>query len=78
LVLSLCGSAFAGDAGCPPIAPGDIPNPPSASQSSAVQADDGSTDVGASAPTADMPAGGAADGFTALALSVINSALTLL
>ena len=44
LVLALCGSAFAGDAGCPPIAPddagtpplpaGDISSPPSATQSS--------------------------------------------
>lgn len=75
LVLALCGSALAGDMGCPPIAPVNFP---STSQSPALQTDDGSTDVGASTPTADMNAGGDADGFSATALSIINSVLALL
>lgn len=76
LVAALCGSAFAGDMGTPPIAPGDISNPPSASPSPADQPGDGSTDAGASEPTADEAAGD--DGFTAVALSVIGSVLALL
>jgi hypothetical protein len=75
-VLVLCGSAFAGDMGTPPLASGDIPKPPGPSH--AVQADDGSTNVMASDPTADAAAGGAADDFSVLALSVINSVLALL
>jgi hypothetical protein len=78
LVLALCGSAFAGDMGTPPIAPLNISSPPRASQLPAVQTVDGSTEVGASAPTADMTAGGDADGFATTALSVINSLLALL
>lgn len=78
LVLALCGSAFAGDMGTPPIAPGNISSPPSASQSSVVQTGDGSTDVGAPAPAADMTAGGDANGFAALTLSVIKSVMSLL
>jgi hypothetical protein len=52
LVLALCGSALAGDInsppapiagdmGCPPLAAGDITNPPSATQSSDDQTADG-------------------------------------
>ena len=67
LVLSLCGSAFAGDAGCPPApAPGDIPNPPLAAGDinnppNATQSSDDQT----------------ADGLTEAALNVLNSVLAL-
>lgn len=53
LVLALCGSAFAGDIECPPIAPGDISSPPSAPQSSSNQINDSEISTEASAPTAD-------------------------
>ena len=67
LVLALCGSAFAGDIECPPIAaPGDITNPqqvagdinssPSATQSSGDQT---------------------VDGLAEAALTVLNSVLAL-
>ena len=67
LVLALCGSAFAGDIGCPPVAaPGDIPNPPLAAGDitnppSATQSSDDQT----------------ADGLAEAALNVLNSVLAL-
>lgn len=73
LVLVLCGSAFAGDMGTPPIAPGDIPNPPSAPQTT-----DGTTDTSAAAATADITSDDNAGDLAAAALSVINSVLALL
>lgn len=78
LVLSLCGSAFAGDMGTPPVASGDINSPPAASQSDGAQTTDGSTDTGASGPTADMAADGEADSLAAAALSFLDSVLALL
>lgn len=69
LLLSLCGSAFAGDAGCPPIAPGDISCPPSMSQPSADQTNDGPTNAEADT---------AADDLAATTLSIINSMMALL
>jgi hypothetical protein len=68
LVLALCGSAFAGDIGCPPItapsdietpllAAGDIECPPSTTQSFDDQT---------------------ADGFAEAVLNVLNSVLALL
>lgn len=73
LVLALSGSAFAGDASCPPIAPGDIPTPPNSTQTA-----DGPTDTSAAAATADTTSDGNAGDLTAAALSVINSVLALL
>ena len=70
LVVALCGSTFAGDIGTPPIAPGDIPNPPSATQMSGEQTIDGWIGTGAPSPTA--------DGLTDAALTVLNSVLALL
>src|SRR5205085_1073902 len=77
LTLILCGSAMAGDMGCPPIDTGDPTNPPSASQSTNVQTDYGSTNAEASALTAATTAGDA-DVLASAALSAFNSLLTLL
>lgn len=77
LVLALCGSAFAGDINNPPIAPGDISCPPSASRSFGDQATDGSLDAGAT-PSADgITHDVNADSLTAAALTVLNSVLAL-
>ncbi|MFL6332189.1 MAG: hypothetical protein ACJ754_02495 [Pyrinomonadaceae bacterium] len=77
LTLVLCGSALAGDMGSPPIAPGDPTDPPSASQSTAAQPGDGSTNADATDSTADTTAGDA-DVLASAALSAFNSLLTLL
>jgi hypothetical protein len=70
LVLALCGAALAGDISCPPIAPGDIPSPPSAAQPSGDQTNDGSTNT----ETPDSTAAVLAE----TTLTVINTVLALL
>ena len=78
LVLAFCGSAFAGDISCPPIAPGDIPNPPSAAQSSSDQTADGSIGTGATTAADDSIIHNTADSLAEAALIVLNSVLALL
>jgi hypothetical protein len=79
LVLALCGSALAGDIECPPIAPSNIPNPPSVSQSSGNQTADGSIATGAPDAAADgIINGDNANSVAAAALTVLNSVLALL
>lgn len=68
LVLALCGSAFAGDAGCPPApAAGDIPSPPFAAGD--IECPPGATE------SADAQI---EDGLMEAALNVLNSVLVLL
>lgn len=78
LVLSLCVSALAGDMGTPPLASGDVNNPPASSQPNGDQTTDGSTDTGTSGPADDPAADGDADSLAAAALSVLDSLLALL
>jgi hypothetical protein len=73
LMLALRGSAFAGDIGCPPIAPGDINSPPSSTQSA-----DGSTNTSAATATADTASEGNVSDLSEVALNVLNSVLALL
>jgi hypothetical protein len=75
LVLALCGTTLAGDMSCPPIAPGEIPTPPSASQPSGEETSDNLIETGA---TAETTSGDNADGLAATALTVLNSVLALL
>jgi hypothetical protein len=75
LALALCGSTLAGDMGTPPIAPGDIINPPKTSPANSVPTTDDLTDAGAPDPTADVTHN---DDLAAIALSAINSVLALL
>jgi hypothetical protein len=68
LVLALCGSAFAGDIECPPIAaPGDMGTPPLAAG-----------DINCPPSATQSPDGQPTDSLTETALSVINSVLALL
>ncbi len=79
LVLALCVSALAGDIECPPIAPGDISNPPSAAQSPGNQTADGSVGTGAPDAAADgIIHGDNADSLAEAALTILNSVLALL
>ena len=79
LVLALCGSALAGDIECPPIAPGDIPSPPSSAQSSGNQTTDGTVGTETPATAADgIIHGDNADSLAEAALTVLNSVLALL
>jgi hypothetical protein len=67
LVLALCGSAFAGDAGCPPApAPGDMGTPPLAAG-----------DIECPPSATQSPDDQTADGLAEAALSVLNSVLAL-
>lgn len=77
LVLALCGSALAGDIECPPIAPGNIPDPPSAAQSSGEQTTDGAVGTGATADDGIIH-GDDADNLIETALAFLNSVLALL
>jgi hypothetical protein len=68
LVLALCGSAFAGDAGCPPVAaPGDITNPPLAAG-----------DINSPPSATQLSGDQTVDGLAEAALTVLNSMLALL
>lgn len=78
LVLALCGSAFAGDIGCPPIAPGDIPSPPASTSgdinSPPLVAGDIECPPGVTQSSGDQTADMLADAV----LTAINSVLALL
>ena len=78
ILLALCGSALAGDINCPPIAPGDVPNPPAPSQPSGTQTVEGSTGPGAQDAASDgIIHGDYADSLSEAVLSALNSVLAL-
>lgn len=76
LVLALCGSAFAGDITNPPIAPNNIPAPPSVSRSTGEETGDG---WGGTVAPADegIARSDSAGNLAAIALTILDSVLAL-
>jgi hypothetical protein len=78
LVLALCGSAFAGDMECPPIAPGDISSPPASTAGDMDTAPLAAGDINNPPGTTQSPDNQTASVLAEAALSVLNSVLALL